>query len=180
MKGHHEWICARPIFLLYFYNQYTSSRGACNASYDTPFRVEALRTCRVLIAGTVHSHKVMRSSWVKWCWKWIISSLSPNGTVGTFLPDLVLRGHPSSTTAWQWLHSSQAQPDLPPPPNDPTKAPDRRPASNPIIAIQVNSSKKYYGFSILGAHSLEAKIQPQIATTEVQLLFGQVTICICW
>lgn len=82
-----------------FYNQYpNSSRVLCNAWYHTPLSVETLWTCRVLIAGNVHSHKVMRSSWVKWCWKWIISSLSPNGTVGTFLLNLALWGHPSSTT----------------------------------------------------------------------------------
>jgi len=64
---------------------------------------------RVPIATTSHSHQVMRSSWVKWCWKWIISSLSPNGTLGTFLPDLVLGGHPScAAAAGQWLHPSQA------------------------------------------------------------------------
>lgn len=82
-----------------FYNQYpNSSRVLCNAWCDMPLNVETLWTCRVLIAGNVHSHKVMRSSWVKWCWKWIISSLSPNGTVGTFLLNLALRGHPSFTT----------------------------------------------------------------------------------
>lgn len=101
-----------------FYNQYTNSGGACNASYDTPLRVEALPTCQALIAGTVHSHKVMRSSWVKWCWKWIISSLSPNGTVGTFLLDLVLRGHPSSTTAQGsgFTHHRHRTSTLPPQP----------------------------------------------------------------
>lgn len=35
-------------------------------------------------------------------------------------------------------------------------------------------------FFICAANSLEALIQPQIATTQVQLLFGKVTIYICW
>lgn len=97
-----------------------------------PGSASTLRDRHVLIRGTVHSRKVMRSSWVKWCWKWIISSLFPDGAAGTFLLDLVVWSHPSSTIGQVGASLITGEATRPPAFTLQTKAHDRKPPSNPI------------------------------------------------
>lgn len=107
---------------------------------------------------------------------------------GTFLLDLVVRSHPSSTIGQVEGFTPHRQSHAPARPPSPSKQKHMTESPHLIQSwpgrLQQHLSRRNIRIlsscSSLASNSLEAWIPPKIAPTQVQLLFGQGTIYIWW